>query len=78
MPGEHVRVSVRGDLGDDPHEDVLRTSRRHVGLEAVEVVGVVDDDQPDSRRDGQGDLVIELGVAVEHEGGRVGTAPRVR
>ena len=68
-------MGVGRDLGDDADEHVLRTPLRHLGLEPVEVVGVVDDDQPDPRLDGQGHLVIELGVAVEHEGRRSAPPP---
>jgi hypothetical protein len=48
MAGEHARVCVRGDAGDDAYEDVLPTPGWDGRLEPIDVVAVVDDDQTDS------------------------------
>jgi hypothetical protein len=66
-------VGVSGHPGDHPHEHVHPLPAGDGRLEPVDVVGVVDDDQPQPVLDGEGDLVVELGVAVQHQGCRVGT-----
>ena len=68
VAGQHVRVRVGGDVRDHAHEHVLR---RAGGLEAVDVVGVVDHDQPDAVLDRERDLLVGLGVAVVDDQRRV-------
>ena len=53
------------DAGDDADEHVLRRGAGR--LEPVDVVGVVDDDEPDAVLDGQRDLLVALGVAVQDD-----------
>ena len=65
---EHVRVRVGGDARDDADEHVLR---RAGGLEAVDVVGVVDHDEPDPVLDRERDLLVALGVAVVDDQRRI-------
>ena len=48
MAGEHARMRVRGDAGDDANEDVLPAPGWDGRLEPIDVVAVVDDDQTDS------------------------------
>ena len=45
---------------------------RHQALEPVDIVEVVDDDQADAVAHRQLDLLVGLGVAVQHQPGRVG------
>ena len=68
VAGEHVRVRVGLDARDHAHEDVVLAPGR---LEPVDVVAVVDDDQADPVLGGHRDLVVALGVAVQHEQRRV-------
>ncbi len=51
---------------DDPHQHVLGGSGSDRGLEAVDIVGVVHDDQTEAVLHGQRDLLVQLRVAVEH------------
>jgi hypothetical protein len=52
---------------------ITRTrTRGHDALEAVDVVEVVDDDQPDAVPHGQLELLVGLGVTVQHQSGRIG------
>ena len=68
VAGQDVRVRVGGDARDHAHEHVVR---RAGGLEAVDVVGVVDHDQPDPVLGRQRDLLVGLGVAVVDDQRRV-------
>ena len=70
VAGEHVRVGVGRDARDHAHENVCARPR-HGRLEPVDVVGVVDDDQADAVLGGHRDLVVALGVAVQHQQRRV-------
>ncbi|MDT5327935.1 MAG: hypothetical protein QOF25_5087 [Mycobacterium sp.] len=65
---------VRGglDAGDHPHQAGLAGARGHDALEAVDVVEVVDHDQPDPVPHSQLELLVGLGVAVQDQSGRVG------
>ena len=72
VAGQHVGVRVGRDARDDAHEDVLRAAPRHRRLEPVDVVAVVDDDQAEAVLDDHRDLVVALGVAVQHQQRRVG------
>jgi hypothetical protein len=71
MAGEHVRVSVGGDPRKHADQHVLRPPLRQGRLEPVDVVAVVDHDQADPVLHGHRDLLVALGVAVEHEQPRV-------
>ena len=62
---EHVGVRVGGDSRDDPHQHVLGLTVRNGGLEPVDVVRVVDDHQSYPVLDGECDLLVALGVAVQ-------------
>jgi hypothetical protein len=65
-PGHDVRVSARGDVGDDTHEHVLaRAESRGDRLGARDLVQVVADKQPDTRADGTPELLLGLVVAVQ-------------
>ena len=71
VPGQHVRVGVGGDAGDDPDQDVLGPAGRHDRLQPVDVVGTVDNHQADAVLDRHGDLFGALRVAVQHDQRRV-------
>ena len=64
-PGEHAGVGVRADAESHAHQHVLSPAFGHGGLEAVDVVCVVDHDQPRRALHRHGDL-LALGVAVHH------------
>ena len=71
MPGQHVRVGVGGDAGDDPDQDVLGPAGRHDRLQPVDVIGSVDNHQADAVLDRHGDLFGAFRVAVQHDQRRV-------
>ncbi len=72
VAGQHVRVRVGDDAGDDAHQHILRAACGHGRLEPVDVVGVVDHDEADPVLDGHLDLLVGLGVAVKDEQRGVG------
>ena len=67
VPGEHARVGVGLDARDHPHQHVLGGTGGQRGLQPVEVVGTVDDHQPEAVLDGHRDLLVALRVAVQHD-----------
>ena len=66
-PGEHVGVRVGRHAGDHAHEHVLCAAAGHRRLEPVDVVGVVDHDEPEPTLHGHLDLLAGLGVAVQDQ-----------
>ena len=76
--GRGLGVRVRVDAGRDAQHDRLPDpARRRDALQPVEFVLVVDDDPPDARVDGRGQLGGALVVAVErHPVGREAPGPR--
>ena len=71
VTGQHVRVGVGGDAGDDPDQDVLGPAGRHDRLQPVDVIGTVDNHQTDAVLDRHGDLFGAFRVAVQHDQRRV-------
>ena len=76
VPGEHARVGVGLDARDHPHQHVLGGTGGQRGLQPVEVVGAVDDHQPEAVLDGHRDLLVALRVAVQDDHRRVDTRPQ--
>ena len=66
--------SVRGglDAGDHPHQAWLLVPGGDDAFEAVDVVEVVDHDEPDTVLDRELEFLVALGVAVQHQPGRIG------
>ncbi len=71
MTGQHVAVRVGGDTRDDPHEHVLARAVGDDRFQPVDVVGVVDDHQTDTVLHSKRDLLVGLGIAVQHDQSRI-------
>ena len=78
VPGQDARVGVGLDARDDPHQHVLRGAGGQRRLQPVEVVGAVDDHQPEAGLDGHRDLLVALRVAVQDDLRGVDTRPQRR
>ena len=64
-------VRVDDDLGDHPQQDRLHDARgAGDAVEPHELVGVVDDDPADALADGERQLLVGLGVAVQEQADR--------
>ena len=72
MPGRLRGVGGGFDSGDDPDQAVLPSPLRHDAFQPVDVVEVVDDHQSEAVLDGQLELLVGLGVAVQDQPGGIG------
>ena len=72
VPGRLRGVGGGFDSGNDPDQAVLPMALRHDAFQPVDVVEVVDDDQSEAVLDGQLELLVGLGVAVQDQPGRIG------
>ncbi len=72
MPGRLRRMGGGLDAGNHPDQAALAAPVGHDAFQSVDVVEVVDHDEPDAVRNRQLDLLIGLGVAVQDQPVRVG------
>ena len=72
MPGRLRRVGDGLDAGNDPDQAALPATVRHDAFQPVDVVEVVDDDEPESVLDRQLELLVGLGVAVHDQSVGIG------
>jgi hypothetical protein len=72
VTGGDGRVGGGDDAGDHPDQARLDVPGWDDALQSVDVVEVVDDDQPDSASHGELEFLVGLGVAVQHQPGGIG------
>ena len=71
MTGQYVSVRVGSYARNDADQDILDASGRLNRLEPVDIVGAIDNDQPDATVDCDRDLFGGFGVSMKHDQRRI-------